>query len=407
MIFIILITIFIVAYLTSFIIKPFIAVFFGNKIKKTQKKDDQYYREKYNESRKHIDSLNKGFLKSVAETLHGADCSEEEYIITQREKEEKEYKSTLDLYSFGLSFVCILVLIGFSLLKGNKDDPTDPAKPKNPIAEKKAHFQKTCDGLKKDTLESDFLKLADLQEQADMNKKRAKVLYKQGLIPRSQYQKAKDTRSAIGQKYNQYYFCLHAKEDYRRSIATAVKEESQEEINNNSKQSKKEDSDTKGCSHGYWWDGDSCVYKRFTNSEIQETCQHCIKYYNCMINIFKTAGGVPKMSVLNTCNRGRLECRKLEEFLRDNKFISEKHKEQYNSLFEGPKFYWHAFPDLYKHCSEKRKTPYRCKTDYCRSKNPNGIYFLTQECELKNQIEMYKFSRDLYCGRLQKQFFKL
>ena len=407
MIFIILIITFIFAYITSFIIKPFIAVFFGNKIKRSQRKDDQYYREQYNESRKHIESLDKGFLKSVAETLHGSDCSEEEYITTQRKKEEKEYNSTLDLYSFCLSFLCILVLIGFVFLKENKDSPTKLEKPKNPIAEKEADFRKYCKGLKKDTLESDFLKLTDLQEQADMMKKRAKVLYKQGLITRSQYQQAKDSRSVIGQKYNQYSFCLNAKADYRRAIATTLKKESQEKVKDNAKQPKKDDSNIKGCSHGYWWDGDSCVYKKFTNSEIKKACQHCIKHYNCMIKIFETTGKFPKLSALNICEKGRLECWQLKEFLRDNKFISEKHKEQYNSLFEGPKFYWHAFPDLYKHCSEKRKVPYHCKTAHCRSNNPNGIYFVTEECDYKNRIESFKFLRDVYCGKLQKQFFKL
>ena len=124
-----------------------------------------------------------------------------------------------------------------------------------------------------------------------------------------------------------------------------------------------------------------------------------------MINSLQKTGEFSTKA--NICDSRSLECWQLEEFLINNRFISEAHRTQYNALFGGPKFYWDAFPNLYKRCSEKRKVPYRCKTDYCRSNNPNGIYFFTKECELKNQIEMYKFLRDLYCGKLQKKFFKL
>ena len=394
MIFIIFIVGFFIVYLASIIIKPFIAVFFGNKIKETLKKDNQYYREKYKESRKHIDNLDKGFLKSVAETLHGSDCSEEEYITTQRKKEEKEYNSTLELYSFGVSFVCILILIGFGFLKVNEDNPPEPAKSKNLIVEKKVRFQKDCEGLKADTLESDFLKLDSLREQADMKKRRAKILYKQGLILRSQYQQVKDNRSAIYTKWGQYANCVNAQEDYRRAIATVLKETSKEEINR-VKSPKKDNSPVLIHSPS--------PTKRYTNLEIKETCQHCIKYYNCMIKRSEKilyTGKYPQG--LNPCvvDKGYSECSQLTTFLENSKFISKKHKEQFS---RSP---WHAFPDYYKHCSKTKKVS--CKTSTCWSNNPSGVYDVAvSQCNVKNQIESWKFLKDAYCGKLQKKFFKL
>lgn len=235
-----------ISYLISFLIKPFVAVFYGDKIKeklKSLRKEDLYYKEQYKESRKYIDSLDKGFLKSVSDAFHGSDCTEEEYVVKKKEEEKKgieqSYDSELSVYSFGLSFLCILGLVGFVFLK---DDPAEPQKTKNPIAENKVYFKRQCGGLDLKTIEADFIKLSALQEEADMMKKRAKNLYKNGLILHSQYQQAKDNRSAIGIKWNKYAFCIQARADYKRSIATTITETSQEPKKNNVNQSKKNES---------------------------------------------------------------------------------------------------------------------------------------------------------------------
>ena len=116
--------------------------------------------------------------------------------------------------------------IGFIFLViwivGLINEETETEKPqKNPIAEKHEDFERNCEGLKKETLEADFNKIAVAQEQADMLKKRAKILYKQGQIPRFQYQAVKDRRVAIGTQYNKYYFCLYAKTEYLKAMQQA------------------------------------------------------------------------------------------------------------------------------------------------------------------------------------------
>lgn len=388
---------YIISVIIKLFIKPFIVIFFGNKIKKNLKKDDQYYKEKYKKTRKYIDSLDKGFRKTMTYAWEGVDCSEEEYITTQKQNEEKAYHSTLNKYSFnlsfGLSFLCIWVLVVLIISTGNKNNIAEPETPKNPVAEKKADFQKTCEGLKQDTLESDFLKLDRLKEQANMIKKRAKILYKQGLILHSQYQQAKDRRSAINQKWGQYWSCLNAKENYKRAIATISTEASQEETKNNTKQLKKDASPV--------FINSPPPQKRYTNSEITEACSHCINYYNCMIKTYEkylNSGIFPKSKICN----GEHECWQLRIFLKDNKFISKKHREKL--LSNNP---WHIFPNYYKpYCSETEKVS--CRTSTCWSNNPDGTYDLpTSQCDSRNQIEVFKFLKDSYCGKFQKQFFKL
>ena len=222
-----------ISYLIGFLVKPFVAFFYGNKIKEklsSLRKKDSYYKEQYRERRKHIDSLDKGFLKSISEAISGADCSEEDYVKEKKKAEEinikKSYESELSSYSFFISLSFILGLIVFGSVF--EDDMSETKKPENPVAEKKAYFKKSCENIDLKTIGSDFKKLSALQEEADMLKKRAKILYKSGLILRSQYQKAKDRRFAIGQKWLDYYSCIQAREDYRRSIAAAITETSQD-----------------------------------------------------------------------------------------------------------------------------------------------------------------------------------
>ena len=108
----------IISYLFSFLIISFVAFFYGDKIKeklKSLRKEDSYYKEQYQQSRKYIDNLDKGFWKSISEAVRGSDCIEEEYIAKAKKKEkesiEKAYYSELSFYSFGISLLCVLGLI--------------------------------------------------------------------------------------------------------------------------------------------------------------------------------------------------------------------------------------------------------------------------------------------------------
>ena len=397
-----------ISYLLSFLFKPFIDFFYGDKIKKklnSLRKDDAYYREKYRESRKYIDSLDKGFLKSVGEAFHGSDCSEEDYITEKKKEEEKSiersYDSELSLYSFGLSFLCILGLVGFGFFSTKQKQ--NPEKPKNPIAEKKADFKRICEGLDLKTIEADFKNLSTLQEQSDMMKKRAKVLYKNGLILRSQYQQAKDNKSAIGINFNKYYFCIQAREDYKRSIA-AVAEETEKEILH-----KKTESNTKQPENEPVVNIGAPIKKHWTDLEIKEACGHCATYYNCEIRSrhkvlqylksFSIGSEIKVLSCAGDNPKSYTECNEWESFLSEN-FISKKHEDNfYNANYK-------TFPDYFEKCTEKQKVS--CITSYCRSNHPNGVYEVTTErCDLTGQIGVMKFSKAVYCGKLRNRFFKI
>ena len=398
---VVLLIILFISYLISFLVKPLVAFFYGDKIREklsSLRKKDSYYREQYKESRKYIDSLDKGFLKSVSEAFHGSNCTEEDYVTEKKKEEErsieKSYNSELSVYSFGVSLVCILGLIGFGAVF--KDDLPEQTKPKNPISEKKAYFKKQCEGLDLKTIEADFKKLSALQEEADMLKKRAKILYKNGLILHSQYQQAKDNRSAIGIKFNMHYFCIQAREDYRRSIATAITESSQETIENNASPTKTNEPLI----------NISSPVKQYTDSEIKEVCQHCITYYNCEINKYqKTLHRGKYINDAFSCTsnvalrKSYEECVKWQSFLLD-KFINEK-KEK--AFYEAD---YTVFPDYFEKCTEKQKAS--CITSYCRSNHPSGVYEIpTFRCELKDHIGIMKFHKAAYCGKLRNRFFSL
>ena len=151
---------------------------------------------------------------------------------------------------------------------------------------------------------------------------------------------------------------------------------------------------------------DKCVLKNYTALDIKQRCRHCEKHYNCLIKhhenwlkgIRPSGGGI-------ACYNSKAElysdkkCTELMEFL-ETKFINKKSKDIYFGIsFEN-------YPNLYKLCTDKEKQ--RCTSDHCKKNNPSGYFDVpTDECSSKNQIQGYRFRKDILCGDLQKGFFKL
>ena len=149
-----------------------------------------------------------------------------------------------------------------------------------------------------------------------------------------------------------------------------------------------------------------CVLKNYTALDIKQRCRHCKKHYNCLIEHNKNwLKGLRPSGRGIACYNSKAElysdkkCTELREFL-ETKFINKK----YEDIYYGMSF--EKYPDRYELCPDKEKM--RCTSDHCKKDNPSGYFDVpTAECNLKNKIQGDRFMKDILCGDLQKEFFKL